>query len=213
MASSWADWHKSYDDPESALSARLRVVQQYLSDAIDRCAPGPIRIISVCAGQGHDVLGVLLDHPRCNDVTATLIELNPDNVRAARERVAAADLSNVVVVEGDASRSDSYHQFVPADVVLVCGLFGNLSEADIRRTIDYLPMLCAAGASVLWTRGGHLAEQMRTWFIEAGFDEISYSRLLSHSIGANRFVGAPVPLESGVQLFTFTAGRGRCGLR
>lgn len=63
MAMTWSDWHKGYDDdPESALSARLRVVQRYLRAAIDACAPGAVRIVSVCAGQGHDVVGALQDH-------------------------------------------------------------------------------------------------------------------------------------------------------
>jgi hypothetical protein len=31
----------------------------------------------MCAGQGHDVLGALPDHPRRGDVTARLVELDP----------------------------------------------------------------------------------------------------------------------------------------
>jgi ubiquinone/menaquinone biosynthesis C-methylase UbiE len=162
MATNWSDWHQAYDDPNSALSARLRVVEQQLRAALEGCPPGPVRLLSVCAGQGHDVIGALHGHPRCNDVHATLIELDADNVRVACERVAAAGLSNVEVVERDASRTDIYQRLVPADVVLVCGLFGNLGDADIRRTIGHLPMLCARGASVLWTRGGYLAEQIRS---------------------------------------------------
>jgi hypothetical protein len=205
MATTWSDWHQAYDDPNSALSARLRVVEQQLRAALDGCPPGPVRLLSVCAGQGHDVIGALRGHPRCDDVRATLIELDADNVRAACERVAAAGLSNVEVVEGDASRTDIYQRLVPADVVLVCGLFGNLADADIRRTIGHLPMLCAHGASVLWTRGGYLAEQIRSWFVEAGFEEVSYTELPSHTVGVNRFVGTPLPLESGIRLFTFTS--------
>ncbi|MBV8714154.1 MAG: alpha/beta hydrolase [Chloroflexi bacterium] len=199
----WADWHKAYDDPSSALSARLRVVQRELRQAIDRCPAGRVRLVSVCAGQGHDVIGALQGHPRCNDVNATLIEVDDDNVRAARERIAAAGLANVRVIGEDASLTDVYDGLVPADIILVCGLFGNLSDEDIHRTIKHLPMLCAAGASVLWTRGGFLADHIRAWFVQAGFAEVSYTELPSHSIGANRFVGTPRQLESGVRLFTF----------
>ena len=28
----------------------------------------PVRIVSVCAGQGHDVIGASQDHPRADDV-------------------------------------------------------------------------------------------------------------------------------------------------
>jgi esterase len=142
---------------------------------------------------------------RCRDVTARLIELDDHNVRAARERIAAAGLTSVEVIEGDASTTDIYQGHAPAEIVLVCGLFGNLSDADIRRTIRHLPMLCAERASVLWTRGGYLAEQIRSWFIEAGFEEVSYTELPSHSVGVNRFVGTPMPLESGIRMFTFTS--------
>jgi pimeloyl-ACP methyl ester carboxylesterase len=204
MAMTWFDWHKAYDDPSSALRARLGVVQEQLRDALECCSPGPVRLISVCAGQGHDVIGVLHDHPRRNDVHATLIELDAGNVRAARERVAAAGLANVQILEGDASTTSIYEGLVPADVVLVCGLFGNVSDADIRRTISHLPMLCAAGASVLWTRGGYLAEQIRSWFVEAGFEEVAFTALPSHGIGMNRFVGSPLPFVTGTRLFTFT---------
>jgi hypothetical protein len=57
---------------------------------------------------------------------------------------------------------------VPAEIVLVCGLFGNLSDADIRRTIRHLPVLCTDRASVLWTLGRYLAEQIRVRFVETG---------------------------------------------
>jgi hypothetical protein len=108
------------------------------------------------------------DTPARRDVRATLIELDDHNVRAARERVAAAGLPKVEVIEGDACTTDIYQGHVPAQIVLVCGLFGNLSDADIRRTIRHLPMLCTERASVLWTRGGYLAEQIRSWFLATG---------------------------------------------
>ena len=100
----------------------------------------------MCAGQGHDVVGALDGHPRGGDVRATLIEVDDHNVRAARERVAAAGLPKVEVIEGDASTTDIYQGHVPAEIVLVCGLFGNLSDADIRRAIRHLPMLCTERA-------------------------------------------------------------------
>src|SRR5262249_32770515 len=89
--------------PESALSARLRAVQRELREAIDASPPEPVRLVSVCAGQGHDVVGALHGHPRCGDVNATLIELDDQNLRAARERAGAAGLTNVDVIEGRCS--------------------------------------------------------------------------------------------------------------
>ena len=60
----WLAWHAAYDDPSSALSARLRCVRSHLSDAVDRVPAGRVMLVSLCAGQGHDVIGVLPDHPR-----------------------------------------------------------------------------------------------------------------------------------------------------
>ena len=69
MVRDWRAWHEEYDDPDSRLTRRLLVVQRYLSEALDRMPPGPIRAISVCAGEGRDLLGVLAVHPRAGDVT------------------------------------------------------------------------------------------------------------------------------------------------
>jgi hypothetical protein len=35
-------------------------------------------------------------------------------------------------------------------LVLVCGVFGNISAKDIEGTIARLPQLCADGATVIW---------------------------------------------------------------
>ena len=42
---------------------RLGIVQAHIRRALDQCAPGEIRVVSVCAGQGHDLIGALRDHP------------------------------------------------------------------------------------------------------------------------------------------------------
>jgi hypothetical protein len=61
----WLAWYRPYDDPDARLSQRLHAVQQQVRDALDRAAPGPIGVISVCAGQGRDLLGVLSWVPAC----------------------------------------------------------------------------------------------------------------------------------------------------
>jgi len=66
----WYDWHAPYDDPESGLSRRLSWVQDRIRVALDEAPPGPFRAISLCAGQGRDLIGVLSGHPRRGDVTA-----------------------------------------------------------------------------------------------------------------------------------------------
>ena len=145
----WLDWHADYDEPGSSLAGRLVAVQDRIREALDRTAPGPVRVVSMCAGQGRDLLGVLADHPRRADVHARLVELDPRNAELAGRAASAAGLDRVEVVVGDATVTTAYDGAVPADLVLVCGVFGHASDDDIHRIIDHLPSLCAA-----WRHGG-----------------------------------------------------------
>src|SRR5580700_9603808 len=112
--SEWVEWHRGYV-PGSPLSMRLEVVQRLIREALGRRAPGPIRVISLCAGDGRDLLGVLPEHPRCADVDATLVELDPDLAERARSRAAQISAS-IEVVTGDASSTSSFAGAVPADI-------------------------------------------------------------------------------------------------
>jgi hypothetical protein len=204
----WHGWHQAYDDPASPLARRLVLVQACIRAALDRCAPGPIRAVSVCAGQGRDLLGVLADHPRNADVRARLVELDPRNVAVGRS--AAARLSGVEMVLGDAAVTDAYADAVPADIVLLCGIFGNLRDADIERTIHLVPQLCAPGGTVIWTRHTRepdLTPSVRGWFADAGFEEMSFDAPADSaaSVGAHRYLGEPVALVPGTRFFTFTS--------
>ena len=79
---------------------------------------------------------------------------------------------------------------------------------DVHHVVASAPMLCAPGATVLWTR--HRAEpdltpSIRRWFAEAGFDEVGFDAPddVLFGVGAARLAVAPPPLEAGVRLFTF----------
>jgi hypothetical protein len=200
----WVAWHEPYEDPDSPHSWRLRTVQRRLADALDACGPGPITLVSLCAGQGRDVIGVLPGHPRRDDVRARLVELDPRNVE--RARADAAGLTGVDVVGGDASLTSHYGDVVPADVVLACGIFGNVPDDDIASTVRHLPMFCAPGATVLWTRHTKppdLTPAIRQWFRDAGFDEVAFDAERLVSVGTNRSAGGTVPFDPDVTLFTF----------
>jgi hypothetical protein len=173
----WVAWHEEYDDPGSHLSARLRLVKQHLAAALDRAPAGPVRLLSLCAGQGRDVIEVLPGHPRRDDVTAVLVEANPTNADQARRGAAAAGLAQVEVREADASRVASFAGALPADVLLLCGIFGNVSAADIERTVAAAPALCSPGGTVIWTRHRRepdVTPQVRAWFSAAGFEELAF---------------------------------------
>ena len=204
----WLAWHRHYDDPDSRFSRRLAVLQRQLRWVLGRAAPGPITVVSVCAGQGHDLLGVLADHPRRHDVVARLIELDPGNAEIARSRARELCLSGISVAQADAGLSDAYVGAVPASLIILAGFLTYLDEADIARTVALLPQLCAAGAIVVWARGRsriNSAAQIRSLFQRAGFVEID-AEDVEHPglhVGVERFAGSPLALESGRRLFTF----------
>src|SRR5271154_2837323 len=72
--SHWVAWHDAYDDPSSPLSARLATVQSHIEEALDRAPAGEVRVVSICAGQGRDLVGVLAGHRRRTEVRARLVE-------------------------------------------------------------------------------------------------------------------------------------------
>jgi hypothetical protein len=173
----WVAWHEEYDDPASRLSSRLARVKQELAGALDRAAAGPIQLVSLCAGQGRDVLQTLPGHRRRDDVSAVLVEADPTLAAQAREAAAAAGLSRVEVRAADASQVDGFADALPADVLLLCGIFGNVSTDDIRRTVTAAAALCAPGGTVIWTRHQRppdLTPQVRDWFSAAGFEEVAF---------------------------------------
>ena len=205
----WVAWHAAYDDPSSPLSARLRRVRSHVSDAIDRAPAGQVSLVSLCAGQGHDVIGVLPRHPRRSDVRAILVEADARNVGLARQAAVAQGLSQVEVRQADAGVVGSFADALPADVLLLCGIFGNVSDRDIRRTVQAAPALCRAGATVIWTRHRRppdLTPQLRAWFAESGFDEIAFDPLETSAltgVGVSRLRRTPAETLPDHRLFAF----------
>jgi hypothetical protein len=204
----WQAWHDLYDTPTSYLSRRLATVQRHIRAALDQAPPGAIRAISMCAGQGRDLIGVLTDHPRGADVTARLVELDEGNAALAQASAAQAGLDRVDVVCGDASTTDAFVGAAPAALVLVCGVFGNISDGDIERTVEAMPRFCAPDATVIWTRhrrAPDLTPSIREWFGAGGFDEVAFEAPTDalFGVGVHRFSGAPQPLRPGRRLFRF----------
>jgi pimeloyl-ACP methyl ester carboxylesterase len=207
-ARDWAAWHDDYDRPGSFLAARLALVQMRIRAWLDRAPAGPLRAISLCAGEGRDLLGVLAHHPRGRDVAARLVERDPRNAAAARAAARGAGLAGVAIVEGDAGASGAYAGAVPADLVLACGVFGNVTDSDIDATIAALPSLCAPGATVIWTRHRTAPDRtpaIRSSFAAAGFAEIAFDAPegFLFSVGTNRLAGAPAPFDAARRLFAF----------
>lgn len=182
----WQTWHLAYEDPESSLSRRLRVVRAELSAALDQAHRGPIRLLSLCAGDGRDLLGVLEGHRRRDDVEAVLVELDPGLAGRARVQIEGLGHPRISVLEADAGLTSSYADRAPYDVVLCCGVFGNVSDADVHSTVRGLSALTASGGGAIWTRHRRppdLTGEIRSWFVEAGFREESFIQV-DGSLGA-----------------------------
>ena len=170
----------------------------------------PLTVVSACAGQGHDLLGVLSTRADASRVRATLLEYDERNVAAAQAAVDDAALRNVTVVRADAGDRAAYVGAVPADLVLMAGVFGNISDVDVHATISALPELCAAGATVIWTRtrrAPDLTPAVRRWLAAAGFVEQAFHAPADalFSVGVHRFLGVPRPLTPRGRLFRFLA--------
>ena len=203
--SDWYGWHAAYDEPGSPLERRLRIVRGHIGAWLAERS-GPVRVVSACAGQGRDLLPVLAAAHR-DDVRARLVELDPANADAAERTVRDSGLAGVEVVRGDAGMTSAYAGAVPADLVLMCGVFGNVPDDDIRRTVSLLPTLCAPGATVVWTRSRRAPDvtpRVREWFAAEGFVERAFDAPddAEFTVGVHRFAGTSRPL-SAERMFAF----------
>jgi len=182
------------------------VVQDQIRRALPARPQEPVSVVSLCAGRGDDLIEVLGECRYAGMVRARLVELDPRNVAAMSESARRAGL-DLDIVQGDAAEPSLYRGAVPADVVLLCGVLGNIPKRDVQFTIASLPQLCRTGGTVIWTRSRRppdLTPQIRGWFADAGFSERAFVAPAGvlFSVGAARFHGRPHQLGSR-RFFTF----------
>ena len=202
----WVDWHRQYAG-EGPLSRRLGLVQAQV-ERILASGPRPVRLVSLCSGDGRDVIVPIVRLGAQGHVRGRLIELNGDLAESARAAIEAAGIGNLQVLEADAGLIASLDGAVPADLVLLCGIFGNVTDDDIRQTIEALPSICAPGARVIWTRHRRqpdLTPTIRDWFEASGFKHEAFEPVpdSSGAVGVERFEGSPRPLAGSSRLFEF----------
>ena len=205
----WGRWHEGYD-ADTPLARRLLAVQARIRAFLEGRPDGEVRVLSLCAGEARDLLGALEREPRPERVRGRLVELDPRLAALARERARRAGLRGIDVTVADAGTTDAYLGAAPADLVLACGVFGNVPDEDVRRTVAALPQLCARDGVVIWTRHTgrpDLTPSIRRGLAGAGFVELGFERIeageRSPSVGVHRWPREPVPLEPGVRLFRF----------
>lgn len=121
-----------------------------------------------------------------------------------------AGLDGLEVVDGDAADLSLVAHVAPAQVVLACGIYGNVVDSDVRPMAHSLPTLCAPGAWTLWTRHRQepdLTPRIRSWYADAGFDEVAFDAPddLPFGVGTARWPHATPPVNPDVHLFTFVA--------
>lgn len=203
----WVDWHGAYDDADSGLSRRLAVVRRRIGGVLDAAGRHPINILGLCAGDGRDVLPELAVRPGLRTRTV-LVELDVRLVAAAR--ASAATIAGVEVRQGDAGDPQAFADVLPADLLLLCGIFGNISDEDIRTTVAATPSMLASNGTVIWTRGRRrkdgvdLRPAIRRWFAEAGLRELSFDGdPESYGVGVARAGHRSPPPRHSDRLFTF----------
>ena len=211
MPKDWFEWHDFYNT-EAKLQQRLQIVREYISYSLDASPPGIIRVVSVCAGDGRDLLGTLENHPRAKDVHARLVELNPQLVERGRATIESLGLAKQIeFINGDATISSNYVGAVPADIVIVCGVFGNLAdEAELNRLLGNLSFLSKQGAFAIWTRGHSngipYSETVRIFLRESGFEEVNFKLTATGDmgVGIHRYLGENLAAPKEQQLFVFS---------
>ncbi|BAY36091.1 hypothetical protein NIES2111_04110 [Nostoc sp. NIES-2111] len=211
MPKDWYEWHDLYKT-EPRLQQRLEIVQEFIAYSLNASPDGALRVVSVCAGDGRDLLGTLKNHPRAKDVSARLVELNPQLVERGRATIEALGLAKQIeFVNGDATIASNYVGAVPADIVIVCGVFGNLTdEAELGRLLDNLRFLSKQGAFVLWTRGhsqgiAH-SDTVRRILSASEFAEVNFKLTATGDmgVGINQYIGESLPQPKEQQLFVFS---------
>ena len=207
----WNEWHRQYSILPS-LQARLQMVREQIIAALAACPPGPIRVISVCAGDGRDLISALVDHPRRKDVTGVLLDNHPDSIARGQAAAEQAGLgAQLRFLLADAGRADSYQGSVPADVLILSGFLGHLRHADVPRLIRNLPMVCKTGGWAIWSRhlvlhgGREQVPAIRELLRQAKFEEIHFAAQPpdGFAVGRNHFTGQSAPLDPTQVLFEF----------
>ena len=208
----WLNWHKSYDSLP-ALQARLVLIRKHLARCLEGLPPGPVSMVSICAGDGRDIVGLLKSHPRAGDVSALLIEQDERLVAAGLASLANTGLEKrVQFAHADATLTNVYADVAPAPVVILSGVFGNVRTTDTGSLVTNLRSICGTGGKVVWTRhrllneGSRHIELIRRLFGENRFTEISLEFTPDEvfAVGTQRHDGPTMPLPAGAKLFEFT---------
>ena len=197
MSTDWAEWHDAYARPGSGLRDRLAAVRAQIERHLDATAPDPVRVVSACAGDGRDLLGVLVGadgrEPRHGALGRVRRRRGCDGPRG-RRRLAGT------IESGRLTRPGVTSMPTPCRPISCCcaAFSATISDADVRATVEAAPELCAPGAEVIWTRHRNdpdLTPAIRGWFADSGFEELAFIAPEGEhwSVGVHRLAAEPRP--------------------
>jgi hypothetical protein len=203
----WAEWHRRYDDGTGPLARRLEVVTDVIRVAIHAAPAGTVHCVSLCSGEARDLVGALDAHPRAGDVVGVAAELDPA-LAATAARSLAAVAPGLRVVVGDAGDVELLVPHLPADILVLAGIFGNVSDDDVARTIAAAPAMCHEGATIVWTRhrtAPDLTPRIRRQFDDAGCTEVAFTSPGpgDWAVGVERVVSRRPDASMPTRLFAF----------
>ena len=210
----WSDWpQRAYQ--QRRYQQRLAAVQQHLVECLDAAPAGEVRIVSVCAGDGRDLLGVLEMHERRNDVAAWLVEQSLPSVTAGAARADSLGLSGAMsFLHADATIYETYQGIAPADIVLLCGVWGHVPSHERTNVIRALACLCKPGGAVIWSRavakGMARLQQIQSLFATSSWEKVAVTITpdKSWAVATHRYSGPTVELPPDGQIFHFAIGAG-----
>ncbi len=210
----WSGWpEKAYQ--REGYQQRLQAVEEHLGECLDEAPAGPVRILSMCAGDGRDVIGAVRSHRRRKDIAAWLVELNSQSVELGKGYSVNAGLDRTLkFINADATIYSTYRSIGPADIVLVCGVWGHVPAHEKTLLVRAISTLCKPGGAVIWTRGtskgiGRVRE------IEALFagswwekERVTYTADAAWAIATYRYRGPAHELPAVGQIFHFQKDAG-----
>ena len=109
---------------------------------------------------------------------------------------------------GDAGLAKWYDAVRPVDVLMACGVFGNVSPDDLRRTLRCFGVVVGTSGHVIWTRHRRPPDQtpvIRRWFVASGFEEVEFYEVPDSlsSVGLHRRGPRPMARPLPERLFQF----------
>lgn len=121
---------------------------------------------------------------------------------------AALGLGQVRCETGDAGLARWYEATRPIDILLACGVFGNVSPDDLSRTVRAFGAVVAPGGHAIWTRHRgppDLTPSIRAWFGDAGFEEVSFEDVAGSrsTVGCHRRGRESIAADLPARLFDF----------